>query len=135
MRKSIFLDTGYLIALLSKRDMRHNDAIAAASVYIGRFVTTDLVLTELANSLSLPSYRSSVVAAIKRIRLDTDTEVVSFTPEGMDKALELFGSRRDKSWGLTDCFSFVVMKDKHIRQALTFDNHFRQAGFETPLMM
>jgi uncharacterized protein len=38
-------------------------------------------------------------------------------------------SRPDKDWSLTDCISFVVMKDEGIREALTGDRHFTQAGF------
>lgn len=134
MRKTVFLDTSYLIALILQKDARHSDALAAVSTFSGRFVTTDLVLVEFANSLSLPQHRAVVVSAIERIRADTATSVISFTQEGMDRALTLFKNRHDKSWGLIDCFSFVVMKDKRIHQALTFDDHFRQAGFETPLL-
>ncbi len=40
----------------------------------------------------------------------------------------------DKAWGLVDCFSFVVMKEGRLKVALCFDKHFRQAGFEVPLL-
>ena len=35
----------------------------------------------------------------------------------------------DKEWPLTDCVSFVVMKERGITEALTGDRHFEQAGF------
>jgi hypothetical protein len=38
-----------------------------------------------------------------------------------------------KEWGLTDCISFVVMEARGIRDALTADEHFKQAGFR-PLL-
>ena len=47
----------------------------------------------------------------------------------MKKALALYKSRPDKSWGLTDCFSFVVMKEERLKVALSFDEYFKQAGF------
>jgi predicted nucleic acid-binding protein len=45
------------------------------------------------------------------------------------EAWELFQKYNDKSYSLTDCVSFVVMEQLKIKEALTFDNHFLQAGF------
>ena len=43
--------------------------------------------------------------------------------------MDFFEQRRDKEWSLTDCLSFLVMRDEGIAQALTGDKHFEQAGF------
>ncbi len=134
MNRAIFLDTSYFLALMRKRDVLHEVALKASVGYTGPFVTTDLVLVELANSLALLLYRASAVAAIEKIRADKKTEVVSFGPEGMKRAFDFYKGRKDKEWGLVDCFSFVTMKEKRISVALTFDDHFRQAGFEAPLL-
>ena len=132
--RTIFLDISYLLALIRKKDARHEAAVAASANYSGPFITTDLVLVELANCLSQPPYRATVVAIIEKIRSDRNTRVVSFDSEGMEKALTLYKERPDKAWGLVDCFSFVVMKEKRLKEALCFDEHFRQACFETPLL-
>lgn len=42
---------------------------------------------------------------------------------------QLYASRPDKEWGLTDCFSFIVMQDHAVAEAFTDDHHFEQAGF------
>ncbi len=35
----------------------------------------------------------------------------------------------DKDWTLTDCISFVIMRERNVAEALTGDHHFEQAGF------
>jgi uncharacterized protein len=134
MNGIIFLDSGYLIALIRKKDAFHATALKASELYAGPFLTTDLILLELANSLSKPPYRKIVITVIEKIQTNINTQVVPFSVDGMSKAFSLFKNHQDKTWGLVDCFSFVVMKEKRIKQALTFDDHFRQAGFNTPLI-
>lgn len=41
-----------------------------------------------------------------------------------------FVSHDDKTYSLTDCISFVIMQGRAISEALTFDVHFTQAGFQ-----
>jgi hypothetical protein len=132
--QAIFLDTSYLLALIRKKDTQHEAALAASANHPGPFITTDLVLVEFANCLSQPPYRATAVAIIEKIRSDRNTSVISFDSEGMEKALALYKRRLDKAWGLVDCFSFVVMKERRLKVALCFDEHFKQAGFAVPLL-
>lgn len=48
--------------------------------------------------------------------------------------MELYRSRDDKEWSLTDCISFVVMADEGIEDALPGDRHLEQAGFRALLV-
>jgi predicted nucleic acid-binding protein len=50
-----------------------------------------------------------------------------------DLALELYLQREDKAWSLTDCCSFLIMKELGITTALAHDKHFIQAGFQNLL--
>jgi hypothetical protein len=45
------------------------------------------------------------------------------------RALKLYHSRLDKTWGLCDCISFIVMWDNNLTDAVTADQHFHRAGF------
>jgi len=45
-------------------------------------------------------------------------------------AWEYFQKHSDKSFSLADCASFVVMHERGMEQALAFDHHFTQAGFQ-----
>jgi len=49
--------------------------------------------------------------------------------ELFERGLNLYRQRPDKDWSLTDCISFVVMREHGVTKALTADRHFEQAGF------
>lgn len=49
-------------------------------------------------------------------------------------ALNLYVRRPDQAWSFTDCTSFRLMKARKIRDALTTDHHFEQAGFRALLL-
>ena len=55
--------------------------------------------------------------------------VIPASSDLLRRGTQLFESRPDKPWSLTDCISFVIMKDQEIQEALTADHHFEQAGF------
>ena len=44
-------------------------------------------------------------------------------------ALDLYHQPADKGWTLTDCVSFVIMRERNVTDVLTGDKHFEQAGF------
>ena len=49
--------------------------------------------------------------------------------ELLNAGLDRMRERPDKDWSLIDCISFVVMENEGIKDALTADQHFEQAGF------
>ena len=56
-------------------------------------------------------------------------EVVGFDPKVQQAGFDLYESRLDKDWSLTDCVSFAVLSRRGLTEALTADHHFEQAGF------
>jgi len=126
----IFVDTGYLLALLTPDDELFDRAQRWANAIHEPLITTEYVLVELVNALSAPIDRPTVQAAVVEIRSSHNWELVHATPELFTEGLSLHGSRPDKHWSLTDCVSFTIMQQRGLRQALAFDHHFEQAGFE-----
>jgi len=126
---TVFADTFALIAWLNPRDSAHLQVAAYLAGFTGRMVTTEWVLVELADALSLPEARSIAVDFLKAIRTDPLFDVVGYDPAVYRAGFGLFAARPDKAWSLTDCISFVVMREKGISEALTADRHFEQAGF------
>lgn len=67
--RGVFLDTGYLIALVNKKDTLHRVALTASQKFQGPFFTTQLILIELANSLSLSAQRPIAIKIIEKNKL------------------------------------------------------------------
>ncbi len=129
MKSRIFLDTSYLLALVRKKDAFHSQAVEASKKYNGPFLTTALILVELANSLAMPPQRSIACALIEKIQADKRTKIVPFSGKMFVTAFNLYKNRPDKDWGLVDCFSFAAMAGAGCLHALTLDTHFQQAGY------
>lgn len=123
-----FADTGYYVALLNPRDRYHGIATECSKACRFTVVTTEYVLMELGNYLS-GSARGSFLSLCTALREDAHTEIVPSSPALFGQVLDLYAKRDDKHWSLTDCRSIVVMQVRGIREALSFDHHFEQAGF------
>lgn len=128
-----FADTYFFLALLSADDEAHDRAVALNRSQSAAMVTTSWVLTEVADALAAPATRSVFVELLGALRGDPQVTVVPATEALFDRGVALFSKRSDKGWSLTDCISFVVMEDEGIRDALTGDHHFEQAGFQALL--
>jgi uncharacterized protein len=125
----VFADTFYYLALLNADDEAHQRAAAFTAAFAGIMVTTDWVLTELADGLAPLRSRRSAVRFIESLRNESAVRIVSASRKLLDRGWELYADRLDKEWSLTDCISFVVMRERRIQDALTADHHFEQAGF------
>ena len=133
----VFLDASYAIALASRSDRHHARAVELAAWIEARqiaLITTRAVMLEIGNALSKQRHRNAGVTLLKAIERDARIEVVPLTEELYARAADLYGRHTDKEWGLTDCVSFIVMRERGIQEALTTDNHFRQASFRALLL-
>jgi uncharacterized protein len=131
----LFLDTAFIQALLNPRDDYHTVAKAlfprvrnAQEAWI-----TEAILTEVGNALSA-SNRNAAIKFINQCYQTDNIRVVSINPLLFRQSLDLYSSRPDKNWGLTDCISFVVMTTNGITEAVTSDRHFVQAGFRSIML-
>lgn len=130
--RSVFADTGYWIALINPRDNLHDKAITLATE-LGpcTLVTSDMVLAEVLNMFADkgPHLRDVAINAVQAIKSDARIEIVPQTRNLFQAAFDLYSKRPDKEWSLTDCASFVIMKERNVTDALTPDRHFEQNGF------
>jgi len=130
MLKPLFVDTGYVIALVNQHDNYHKQAQVLADQYAGQpLVITDAVLMEIGNALSRIA-RSQSVDIIHYFQQADEVTLVHSNPMLFNEALTMYEDYADKTWGLVDCLSFVVMKQMNLSTVLGFDQHFVQAGFK-----
>jgi predicted nucleic acid-binding protein len=132
----VFLDTSYAIALSSPRDQFHERAALLAEALeagAAKLVTTRAVMLEIGNALAEPKYRLAPVHLLDSLEVDERVEIIALTEGLYKQAFQLYQSRLDKAWSLTDCASFVLMGERGMTEALTTDRHFEQAGFRALL--
>ena len=130
MPTRIFIDTLFVVALINPRDQHHAKAIELAAKYENHpFLITDAVLLEVGNGLAR-NYKQEAIEVIEGFFDSEEVDIVRLTPELFEQAFDLYKKYKDKDWGLIDCISFIVMTEAGVNQALTFDQHFEQAGFE-----
>lgn len=124
-----FVDTFYYLALVNREDSGHGRAMAASRHRQERLVTTQWIMLEVADALAGPIERPKFLAILEAIEKDPTVTLVEANGALFQRAVDLYRRRPDKEWSLTDCTSFVVMEDEQIREALTADAHFEQAGY------
>ncbi|MGH7819423.1 MAG: type II toxin-antitoxin system VapC family toxin [Candidatus Binatia bacterium] len=130
--KPVFVDTGGWMALADASDLDHAPTKAFRDRWLrdgGRFVTTDSILDE---TLTLIRVRLGLDSAERWWGQVEESSRISWEwidPARAEKARHWFFRWRDKDFSFTDCTSFVVMRERRLRETLTTDDHFRQAGF------
>lgn len=129
---TVFADTGYYSALMVEGDLYHQAALQWSRV-VSRIVLTDCVVLELGNALARSGWRVLLPQFIETMRSDPFVEIAPLSQELLCAGLDLYASRPDKAWSLTDCVSFAVMTERGLTEALTADHHFEQAGFKALL--
>jgi hypothetical protein len=131
--REVFADTFYFLALANSNDQAHAEADAAFGESSGTLVTTTWVLNEVGNAMSRLPHRGQYLALLDLLLEDPQAVTLAAEQSQFDAGLSLYRSRADKEWSMTDCISFVVMKERGIKEALTADHHFEQAGFKALL--
>jgi len=129
--KQAFLDTNGWLALLNSSDALHSAAAATWENLVRQsysIILTDWIVAETGNGLARTVARSRFAAAVELVQLSPRARIIPVSEHLFWQALDLYTKRPDKTWGLVDCASFVLMEEEGIREAFTNDHHFQQAG-------
>jgi len=128
----LFLDTSYIVALELSDDqnhlvtLEHWRSLDKSSLCL---VTSSYVFDEVVTFLSSRGFRSKANEVGKRLLTSKSIKFIQIDEELFWEGWAYFQKYQDKSYSLTDCLSFVIMNQLKINFALTYDQHFVQAGF------
>jgi predicted nucleic acid-binding protein len=131
--KRLFVDTAGWMACVDAADPRHAACLEVKNRCLesgGQLWTTDYVVDE---TLTLVRLRLSLDAALRwweSIHSSSRVRLLRLDDSILESARLWFFKHGDKAYSFTDCTSFALMKQSKIRQVLTTDRHFIQAGFD-----
>jgi predicted nucleic acid-binding protein len=124
----VFLDTSYYIAILYPHDRWHLRAVRALNASDEVF-TSSLVINETVSLMQARGNFSAAVEFLRETRTHPSVQIVHVDPVIQSEAWDMFARWGSAGANAVDCTSFAVMRRFGIRKALSFDAHFRSAGF------
>ncbi len=129
----ILADTSALVGLFMRDDEWHASAkkvLEELRADRRRMLATSDIFDETVTAIRRwAGYRPSVDAG-EALRSSRLLNLVPIDEPTRDAAWRLFRKLNEPRLSLTDCTSFAVMHRFGIKEAFTFDAHFRRAGFD-----
>jgi predicted nucleic acid-binding protein len=126
----MLLDTSGLLCLHNRAELLHMDARTLYHAARIR-VTHSYVLAEfvaLAQARRLP--RMAALTFVRDLVENPDIDTV-WVDEALHRdAMAFLMVRPDKTYSLCDAVSFILMRQRHVTEALITDRHFEQEGFQ-----
>ena len=129
---AVFADTSFYLALMRSDDSLHAIAVREAAVD-RRIITSEFVILELGNACACAADHGDFLDLVEGLRASPRVSIVPLDSRFLNRGVRRMAERADKDWSLTDCISFLIMDDAGLREALTADRHFEQAGFRALL--
>ncbi|MCI4353522.1 MAG: type II toxin-antitoxin system VapC family toxin [Thermoplasmata archaeon] len=130
----ILVDSSDWYALADNRERRHGDALRlfarVTEGEFGRILATNYVLDVTYTLLRMRLGIGPVRALRDLLTSSSNLQMVRVSERDFDHAVELMLAHADTRWSLTDCTSFVLMRELEIGRAFTFDHNFSEAGFQ-----
>jgi uncharacterized protein len=136
MGREVLVDSSGLYALADRRDSSHARAkkCVAKLLHSGAgLILTDYILDE---ACTLAKVRAGGNAALRLLDIVERSRAFQMFWVGIERfeaAKAFFRKYADHGYSFTDCTSFVLMQERRLRDALTTDGHFVEAGFRTLL--
>ncbi len=128
----VFVDTSFLVAALSPRDARHQDAVALqGEVERGDMITTNHVVGESWTLAGRRFGRHIALGLVNALQQGARYTIVHVGVATEDRAWEWLRRHDEREYSFVDATSFETMREHGIDAALAFDCDFEAAGFRT----
>jgi uncharacterized protein len=131
--KRYFLDASFVIAAGLERDQNHEQAAEMWPRLLQsgvQLVTTAFIFEEVVTFFNGKGEHGLAVHFGNLLLTSKHVEKHRVGWDIFNAAWAYFVQHSDKRYSFIDCISFVVMQCEAIAEALTFDAHFTQAGFQ-----
>ena len=126
----IFVDTSFWVALRSRRDGRHEEAVALLRAHADAgLVTSSQVRGETWTFLRRRAGHGGAVGFLDFLERSPRVEVLAIGPKLEAEALRWLRRHGDRECSFVDATSFALMRFERIREVLAFDGDFAAAGF------
>ncbi len=129
MRHRIFLDTSAIYALADSRDGNHSFVTRLFKNHRIGYLLHELILMEAFSLITKRTHKSAALRTIEGLRRSSRVEIAHTTPDLLEAGWQRCLRYADKDWDWIDCVSFELMERRGMREALSLDRHFEQAGF------
>ncbi|MEP7362690.1 MAG: PIN domain-containing protein [Acidobacteriota bacterium] len=125
-----FVDSSFWVALADSSDQWHKPARKSWRA-AGPLLTTTSVIDETISLLQWRGQLSFALEYLDKLRTDENLLIVYPDADTWAEGWRFFRKYGGSGAGAVDCLSFAVMRRFGLKRALTFDAHFRVAGFST----
>jgi uncharacterized protein len=130
--RRVFVDASGFFALLCAEDRSHERAralFAEADAERWQLVTTNAVVIET-HALLIARLRDGRRHGIEFLDRMSRTafRVERIRAGDEQRAIALLKRHKDKAYSLCDALSFVVMERLRLKEAISFDRHFKEYG-------
>lgn len=132
MANEVFVDTSGFYAMLVEGDEKHptaRRAVRDARRRMRGFITTDYVMDVTATLLKARELAHLLSPFFEKLDASRAFRIEWTDAERFHEVRGFFLKHVDQAWSFTDCLSFRVMASLRLRDAMTKDSHFEQAGF------
>jgi predicted nucleic acid-binding protein len=129
MIEKVFFDTSAIYAYINAKDPDNRKVKNFIDDFKGQLIITNYIFDEIVTLVTNRIGHKTAVLVGNTLLNSPQIDKIWVTQDYEKEAWKLFCSRNDKEYSFTDCITFIIMRQKNIKNCLAFDEHFKQEGF------